>query len=224
MKHFGLAFVLALAACSMQPPTGPIAGKAYFAQVGCLSCHRVGVDGSATGTDLTLVGFRHSAKWLDIWLDDPAAWKPGTTMPKPRLSAAARAAIVSYLTTLQGQDWPKAGKPWNAANGDAAKGRLIYLHAGCIACHGVDGTGDSPNNNVAGAKIPPLTNASETFTKAELVAKIKNGSVPTKSDPVGPDPLIRMPAWKNVLDDAELDAVAAYLLTLKPQKIEKTDW
>ncbi len=220
-----LILAAALAACSSRPPSGPLAGKAYFAQVGCAACHRIGAAGSAGGPDLTLVGFRHSPEWLDLWLRNPRAWRPDTPMPNPRISPAARAAIVSYLSALKGADWPKGARPWDGAGDAAARGRLIYLRAGCVACHGLGGAGGYPNNNVAGGKIPPLANASRAFTKAELVAKIKRGvPAPVRADATGPAPLVRMPSWERVLDDAEIDAVATYLLTLEPEPSQQTEW
>ncbi len=212
-------------ACSMQPPTGPVAGKAYFAQVGCAACHRVGAEGALVGPDLTLVGFRHSPAWLELWLKNPAAWKPGTLMPNTRLSPAARGAIVSYLSTLKGQDWPKGGRPWDGAGDSVARGRLVYLRAGCIACHGPGGAGGAPNNNVPGGLIPALSKVSETFNKMELIAKIKIGvPSPVPADPNAPPPLVWMPPFGQVLDDAELGAVADYLLALRPDHPEKSDW
>ncbi|PIR15912.1 MAG: hypothetical protein COV48_11755, partial [Elusimicrobia bacterium CG11_big_fil_rev_8_21_14_0_20_64_6] len=64
----------------------------------------------------------------------------------------------------------------------------------------------------------------EGFTKAELIAKIREGVAQSqKADASGPAPLIRMPAWDNTLDDGELDAVAAYLLSLMSPKDEDSD-
>jgi len=218
-----LAAVL-LSACSLKPPTGPVAGKAYFAQVGCLTCHRVGGEGGATGPDLTLVGFRHSDAWLDLFVKDPQAWKPGTAMPNKQLSPAARAAIVSYLAALKGQDWPKGARPWDGLTG-AERGRAIFLRAGCVACHGAGGVGGYPNNNVAGNKIPALSNVAQTYTKAELISKIARGvPSPAKADPKGPEPLVWMPRWDDVLEPADVEAVADYLLALKPAEAQKTDW
>ncbi|MFI5347592.1 MAG: c-type cytochrome [Elusimicrobiota bacterium] len=228
MKRATLTLLLlaALSACSLQPPTGPVAGKAYFGQVGCVTCHRVGGEGGAVGPDLTTVGFRHSPAWLDQWLRNPAAWNPGTLMPNKQLSPAARSAIVSYLATLKGQDWPKGGRPWDGAGDSVARGRMIFLRAGCVACHGRGGLGGYPNNNVRGKKIPALDKVSETFTKAELVTKIRNGvPSPQKEDAQGPDPLVWMPKWSEFLDAGEIDDVASYLLTLKSAApTEKSDW
>jgi len=214
----------ALAACGA-PPSGPAAGQAYFVQAGCSACHKIGSSGNAVGPDLTLVGFRHSPAWLDVWIKNPAAWKPGTLMPNKELPPAARAAIVAYLSEQKGQLWPKGSRPWDGGSDPLARGRLIYLRAGCVACHGQGGAGGYPNNNVAGGKIPALNNVAETFTKTELIAKIRNGvQAPIKADPKGADPLVYMPSWGQVLDDAELDAVASYLLTLKAADAAKTDW
>lgn len=220
-----LLIAAAFSACSMKPPTGPVAGKAYFTQVGCASCHLVGGAGSAVGPDLTVVGFRHSPQWLDVFIKNPQAWNPVTPMPNKQLSPAAREAIVSYLAQLHGQDWPQGGRPWDGIADPVERGHRIYSRAGCIACHGAAGAGGYPNNNVAGGKIPALANVAETYTKVELIAKIKRGvPAPVKADPKGPDPLVSMPSWGAVLSDAEIDAVASYLLTLKPVGASKSDW
>lgn len=218
-------FVLLAGACSLKPPTGPVAGKAYFAQVGCRNCHRIGSEGGVTGPDLTLVGFRHSAEWLDRWIKDPQAWKPGTLMPNKQLSPAARSAIVSYLRTLRGQDWPAGERPWDGVADSKERGRLVFLRAGCVACHGRGGTGGAPNNNVKGGLVPALTGVIARYSRAELIAKIEDGvPAPVKDDPASPDPLVTMPAWKHFLAGADVAAVADYLLTLQPSEAQKTDW
>lgn len=218
-RLFPLALLLA-SACGRPAPSGPAAGKAYFTQAGCASCHKVGDLGSAVGPDLTLVGLRHSAEWLDLFIKDPQAWKKDTLMPNSRMSDDARKAVVGYLAGLKGQDWPKGARPWDAASlasDPVARGRVIYSRAGCAGCHGPAGAGGYPNNNVKGGLIPPVDKVKDGFTKAELVAKIKKGMPQSqKDDAKGPEPMIRMPGWEGVLDDAELDALAAYLFSLAP--------
>ena len=105
-----------------------------------------------------------------------------------------------------------------------AKGRVIYARAGCVGCHGVGGAGGYPNNNVKGGLIPKLNVVFETYTKPEVIAKIKKGVPhPQKADAKGAEPLVWMPSWGEKLDDAELDAVASYLMTLRPGAAEKSD-
>ncbi len=228
MKRFLLVSTLFASACNQTPPAGPAAGKAYFHQAGCASCHKIGENGSAVGPDLTFVGLRHSAQWLDLFIKDPQAWKKDTLMPKRYISDAARGAIVDYLAQLKGQDWPQGARPWEAASlikDPVARGRVLYVRAGCVGCHGTDGTGGYPNNNVKGGLIPALNKVADGYSKAELTAKIKKGVPhPEKADPKGPAPLITMPAWGQTLNDAELDALASYLLSLTPAGAQKNDW
>ncbi|MBK9430832.1 MAG: c-type cytochrome [Elusimicrobia bacterium] len=90
----------ALSACA--PSKDPAArGAARFAALGCVTCHRVGERGGGqAGPDLTTVGIRHSAAWLDLWLKDPSAWKLGTTMPNLKLKDDVRARIWSPTFNL----------------------------------------------------------------------------------------------------------------------------
>lgn len=211
-----LAALLALGACS-KAPSGTNAGKAYFQALNCRACHRIGGDGGIGGPDLTYVGFRHSKEWLEQWLKNPQAWRPGTTMPNPNLTDKPRAALIEYLSSLQGQAFA-GGKPWDAPeykSNPVERGRAIFLRAGCVGCHGRGGAGGYPNNNVKGNAIPALTKVFESYTKDELRKKISNGVVPEKADPNGPAPLVQMPAWGNVLSADEIDAVVEFLFSLK---------
>ena len=203
-------------ACAPAPQDLVSKGKAYYQASNCRACHRIGAEGAAGGPDLTLVGMRQDQAWLDLWLKDPAAWRPQTTMANPGLSAPARQAIVAYLASLKGQDWSK--KPWEDAPASAARGKLIYQHAGCASCHGPNGAGGNPNNNVPGGKIPALDSVSQTFTKEELKNKVRLGARPQKADPAGPEPLVAMPAWKALLTEDELGDVVEYLFTLRSAK------
>jgi mono/diheme cytochrome c family protein len=226
-RALALAAVAAAgAACSTRPPSGADAGRAYFAQAGCATCHRIGGEGGQVGPNLTLVGFRRSSAWLDLWLKSPESWRPGTLMPDPRLSPPARRALVAFLSARRGQDWLPGRRPWDRPfRSPVARGALIFSRAGCSGCHGPAGAGGEPNNNVRGGAVPSLRGLAQAYTKAELVEKIRRGvAAPQKADPDGPDPLVRMPAWGSVLDDAELSAVADYLLTLKPSAPAPSDW
>ena len=205
---------LLLAACGKPAP--PQSGQAYFQALNCRACHQIGNDGNARGgPDLTMVGFRKSAAWLDRWLSDPQSWRPGTPMPDPHLSPKARAMLVEYLSSLKGQDWD-GRRPWNdpSLKDPVERGHVLFARAGCITCHGVGGQGGYPNNNVVGGQIPNLRGISQRYTKDELKRKIARGVIPQKADPNGPDPLIRMPAWGETLSDDEISAVVEYLWTL----------
>lgn len=208
-----LAATLLASGCGKPAPKS---GDAYFTALNCQACHQIGSAGNARGgPDLTMVGFRKSAAWLDRWLADPQAWKPGTLMPDPHLSPAARAVLVQYLSSLKGQDW-KGNRPWNdpSLKDRVERGHVLFARAGCVTCHGVGGAGGYPNNNVVGGQIPNLRGISQRYTKDELKRKIARGVIPQKADPGGPDPLLRMPAWGETLSDDEISSVVEYLWTL----------
>lgn len=212
-----------LLGCSRAEP-GPQDGQAYFKQLNCRSCHRIGSEGAGRGgPDLTVVGFRKSAEWLDLYLKDPKAWDPKTLMPNPRLSEKGRAALVDYLSGLRGEAW-SGGRPWAGIAEPVAKGRLIYNAVGCVSCHGREGKGGTPNNNVEGGSIPALDNVRETFTEPELKAKLAKGVIPVAKDPTAPAPMLQMPAWEKLLDATEIDAVVEYLMTLTPAEGAPAGW
>lgn len=210
---FAALFSALLAGCAKTEPAGPGAGEAYYKALNCRSCHRIGADGGTTGPDLTTAGFRHSKAWLDRWLADPQAWRPGTLMPNPHLTDKARGGVAEYLAGLKGQAWGDS-PPWKDARG-TERGHILYAKAGCIACHGKAGAGGYPNNNVKGGKIPALDGVSQTYTKDELLKKIARGVKPEKADPAGPEPLVFMPPWGEALKPDDIAAVADYLLSLK---------
>jgi len=66
----------------------------------CIGCHSVGGRGGTIGPALDGEGGRRDAAWLDTWLTDPQAVKPGTAMPNLGLDPAVRQDLVAFLTSL----------------------------------------------------------------------------------------------------------------------------
>ncbi len=189
---------------------------ALFDAHGCRACHKIGERGGNSGPDLTMVGHRRPRAWIDDWLASPRAFKHDTQMPEQGLSAADRAALAGFLSEQKGQAWGTA-RPWRTA-GD---GCVIYVRAGCVACHGPAGQGGHPNPGGRGGMIPRLGPLLATYKKDELISKLKRGAVADAED--GQTAAVDMPAWDSVLSDAELDALADYLLTLA-QRDPKDDF
>lgn len=227
MKKLSLLISLVLlAACSK--PKDPVArGKAYFVGLGCITCHRVGDKGGGqAGPDLTFIGFRKSPEWLDIWLQDPQKWKPGTSMPNFKLTDQVRADIVAYMSSLTGDLYRDGKEPWNhpdVKDNPVERGRVIFNKVGCVGCHGGTGEGGFPNNNVVGGKIPSLTYAADGYSRPEMHERIAKGVKPEAADPSQPRPLIDMPAWQEKLSKDEIDAVVEYVYTLRPAG-QQDDW
>ncbi|OGR85329.1 MAG: hypothetical protein A3J74_05360 [Elusimicrobia bacterium RIFCSPHIGHO2_02_FULL_57_9] len=217
MRKLRWFFILA---CGLAPVSGSAGadGQAYYNSLNCSACHRIGHRGGSSAPDLTLVGLRHNRRWLDAWLKNPSAWKKDALMPDPRLADKTRQAMVDYLASLKGEAFGSAA-PWNSPKlrfDPVGRGKIIYERAGCIACHGKDGRNGAPNNNVADGRIPALNGVSQTYTKGELIKLIIRGKTPERRDPNGPEPLIAMPAWGQVLKEEDLEAVIEYLFSLRP--------
>ncbi|MBI5761850.1 MAG: c-type cytochrome, partial [Planctomycetales bacterium] len=76
-------------------------GELLFRSVGCLACHTHGELGQAQshfGGDLTQLGGKRSAAWLEAWLKDPSKLNRDHRMPVVKLSDTERRLVVAYLS------------------------------------------------------------------------------------------------------------------------------
>ncbi len=89
-------------------PPGPPeeAGRILFARKRCIRCHKIAGAGGMVGPDLTVGAARRRPDWMDSYLIDPRAVRADAKMPRPKITGAQRAAIVAYLTTLDGESPP----------------------------------------------------------------------------------------------------------------------
>jgi cbb3-type cytochrome c oxidase subunit III len=96
--------------------------------------------------------------------------------------------------------------------GLAVAGAALYVSDGCINCHGPNGLGGVPNPQSEDKAIPPLSGVDfrgEFNTDAKIIDFIRTGSV------LGRAPIVSMPHWGGIISDQELNALVAYLKTLK---------
>ena len=96
--------------------------------------------------------------------------------------------------------------------GLAVAGATLYVRDGCINCHGPNGLGGVPNPLSEDKVIPPLSGGdfrSEFNTDKKIEDVIRSGSV------IGQAPIVSMPHWGGVIPPADVDALVAYLKTLK---------
>jgi mono/diheme cytochrome c family protein len=96
--------------------------------------------------------------------------------------------------------------------GLAVEGSALYVRYGCINCHGPNGLGGVPNPQSPDKSIPPLSGVDfrkEFNTDAKIVAVIRSGSV------IGRAPIVSMPHWGGIIPSDQLQALVAYLETLK---------
>lgn len=74
-------------------------GEALYALKRCSTCHAIDGKGGAIGCDLTRVARRRNQAWMERWLADPQAVRPGTRMPNMGLKEDEVRAIAAYLAT-----------------------------------------------------------------------------------------------------------------------------
>ena len=131
---------------------------------------------------------------------------------------AAGGALAAGCGSLATPEAPSSGTPSASATAAVSQqvkdGAQLYIAVGCIRCHAPDGTGGVPNRlNVGGdSTIPALNNAyrdpSEQFRSAVQITQVMmDGSIISKKPGV-----INMPSWKGVINSAQADAIAAYIL------------
>jgi mono/diheme cytochrome c family protein len=142
----------------------------------------------------------------------------------PALAVVLAAALVGAAgcASLATPEAPGSGSPTPGATGGGTvavsqqvkDGAQLFVDFACVRCHAPDGVGGIPNrlNKGGDDTIPPLNNAyreaSEKFTNAaQITTVLQEGGVITKKPGV-----INMPSWKGVINDAQMNAIAAYIL------------
>ena len=76
------------------------AGEKLF-KAKCEKCHKIDGKGGKKGPDLSKIGLKRDADYLDDWLKDPKSVRAKAKMPKQNLSDDERSVLVEYLKALQ---------------------------------------------------------------------------------------------------------------------------
>ena len=195
------------------------AGAHDFVQFACAQCHGIGGRGGVSpyvpalkqiGPHLTVAQL---TQIIDHGLGESANPKrPYMPVWGEVISAHQVRDLVAYvragLPAVPGATPP----PVITGQGQAVEGALLYQRYGCINCHGPNGLGGVPNPESPDKTIPPLSGAvfrHEFDTDAKITDVIRSGSV------IGRSPIVSMPHWGGIIPDAQLQALAAYIKTLK---------
>jgi cbb3-type cytochrome c oxidase subunit III len=210
-------------------PAGPSAatvspqiatGAHVFVQFACAECHgqsgRGGVSPvvpalTQVGRQLTISQLTHI---IDHGLGESANPKqPFMPVWGEVISHRQVAALVAYiragLPTVEGATPLELPRD----QGLAVAGSVLYVRDGCINCHGPNGLGGVPNPQSPDKTIPSLSGVDfrhEFNTDAKITEFIRSGSV------IGRAPIVSMPHWGGIISNQDLQALVAYLKTLKP--------
>jgi len=193
-------------------------GAHDFVQFACGQCHGPnGIGGVSTDVPaLRVVGRAMSTKQLRSIIDhglgvakDPA--KPYMPVWGAVMSNRQVAALVAYLHA--GLPAVKGAVPVvvQTSQGAVVEGQGLYVRNGCINCHGPNGLGGVPNPQSPDKSIPPLSGAGffKEFNRKAIADVIRSGSV------IGRAPIVSMPHWGGILEQSQIDALVAYIETLK---------
>jgi mono/diheme cytochrome c family protein len=194
-------------------------GAHDFVQFGCVQCHGMngGGDVSPDVPALTTAGKTLTAVQLRSIIDHGLGESQNPTKPyMPVWGAVISARQVSDLVAYIRAGLPSVpdAVPVSIPSGQGAvvAGATAYVGYGCINCHGPNGLGGVPNPLSPDKTIPPLSGQdfrSEFNTDAKIKEVIRSGSV------IGRAPIVSMPHWGGIIPNPNLDALVAYLKTLK---------
>ena len=195
------------------------AGGHIFVQFACAQCHgpqgRGGVSPvvptlTKVGGQLTPAQLRHI---IDHGLGESANPKqPYMPVWGAVISDSQVNDLVSYIRA--GLPAVPTATPPEVPQGQGAavQGATLYVTYGCINCHGPNGLGGVPNPQSPDKTIPPLSGLDfhkEFNTDAKIIDVIRSGSV------LGKAPIVSMPHWGGIIPPERLQALAAYIKTLK---------
>jgi mono/diheme cytochrome c family protein len=195
------------------------AGAHLFVQFACAQCHglqgRGGVSSSVPA--LTGVAQAFTAARLRFIIDHGLGESKNPTRPYMPvwgqvISAHQVSDLIAYLRAGLPAVPTATPPPIPTGQGLAVAGAALYVRDGCINCHGPNGLGGVPNPQSPDRTIPPLSGQDfrkEFDTDAKISAVIRSGSV------IGRAPIVSMPHWGGIITRGQLQALVAYLKTLR---------
>jgi mono/diheme cytochrome c family protein len=204
-------------AAAVDPPVAM--GAHLFVQFACSACHgpqgRGGVSPDVpalqkVGKALTVAQLSSIIKHGLGESANPK--KPFMPVWGPVISKSQVAALVAYIRAGLPKVRDTEPVPVPRNQGAAVAGLALYVRYGCINCHGPNGLGGVPNPQSPDKSIPPLAGQGfrkEFNTDAKIIDVIRSGSV------LGKQPIVSMPHWGGIIPQRDLDALVAYLKTLK---------
>jgi mono/diheme cytochrome c family protein len=205
---------------SYAPVSATVAAGAHtFVQFACAQCHgergRGGVSPdvpalASVGRSLTVATL---TRIIDHGLGESAnPTKPYMPVWGAVISTTQVHDLVAYIRAGLPAVADTQPVPIPRGQGLAVAGGALYVRYGCINCHGPNGLGGVPNPLSADKSIPPLSGGDfrhEFNTDAKIAAVIRSGSV------IGRAPIVSMPHWGGVIPPQDIQALIAYLKTLK---------
>jgi len=195
------------------------AGAHTFVQFACAECHgpqgRGGVspDVPALKTVGKAMNVATLTRIIDHGLGESAnPTKPYMPVWGEVISKHQVSDLIAYLHAGLPAVPTAEPVPVPTGQGAAVTGAALYVRDGCINCHGPNGLGGVPNPQSPDKTIPPLSGADffkEFNTDKKIADVIVSGSV------LGRAPIVSMPHWGGIIPPDRVQALVAYIKTLK---------
>ena len=147
----------------------PTAGRVLYGESFCASCHAIqnaagNLVGGDIGPELTAIGSKVDAKWLQAWLRDPQAYDPGTTMPQYRWTNQQLTVLSGFLLSQTNSDLLTNVHLEPATPQQVAHGKLLVTEYGCAVCHQIRGVRKPENFAPELSRIGSLPTSQIVFT------------------------------------------------------------
>ncbi|MBI4425826.1 MAG: cytochrome c [Elusimicrobia bacterium] len=127
-----------------------------------------------------------------------------------------RARLWSPLWAIEPTTRHVARAPATPVDIPFARGRRLYRELRCGVCHGPEGEGGVKNPNAdPDGLVPNLYDLADGFTRQDLKDRLRKGSQTKKLEEDKPQAPLDMPAWRDLLSDGDVEALAEYLFSLK---------
>jgi mono/diheme cytochrome c family protein len=195
------------------------AGAHIFVQFACAQCHGEQGRGGVSPAVPALTSVAKALKPAELRSIIDHGLGESANPTKPYMPVWGEVISQTQVTELIA--YLRAGLPKVATaeppaipqgQGAAVEGSVLYVTYGCINCHGPNGLGGVPNPQSPDKTIPPLSGQDfrkEFNTDAKIMDVIRSGSV------IGKAPIVSMPHWGGIIPQSRLEALVAYLKTLK---------
>ena len=120
------------------------AGATVYGEAFCSSCHAVQnaaglLVGGDIGPELTRVGSKVNAVWLDQWLRNPKTYAAHTAMPRYRFDEKQLGLLAGFLLAKTDSDLLANVHPEPATSAQIERGRTLVNERGCASCHEING-------------------------------------------------------------------------------------
>ena len=129
---------------SPKAASDPTAGASLYGESFCATCHATqnaagNVVGGNIGPELTRVGSKVKAEWLQAWLRNPRTYDPKTPMPHYRFTDQQLATLSGFLMAKADSDLLANVHLDPATPQQIAHGKLLVMNYGCASCHEING-------------------------------------------------------------------------------------